>query len=234
MTYEDERLRDYVDVAARLRELRRRYPAASLGPAEPFRIVEVAGITFLVYVAACWRWPGDSNPGTGSAWEPVPGRTPYTRDSELQNAETSAWGRAIVAALAADTHAGVASRDEVAPRLASAPAPPVRKARTAPAEVTGTTAPRRRDGRQQSQSLVTAEDLEHRLAELPTEQRVVFGDWAEDRNLPPLPSTPAVRSTMARRLAELEADVARNDAQTPARRGAGSPVSARGSDGGEQ
>jgi hypothetical protein len=31
----------------------------------------------------------------------------------LQNAETSAWGRAIVAALAADTRAGVASADEV-------------------------------------------------------------------------------------------------------------------------
>ena len=53
------------------------------------------------------------------AFEPFPGRTPYTRGSELQNAETSAWGRAIVAALAADTNrAGVASADEVRNRRA--------------------------------------------------------------------------------------------------------------------
>jgi hypothetical protein len=46
----------------------------------------------------------------------MPGKTPYTKDSEIQNAETSAWGRAIVAVLAADTRKGVASRDEVAAR----------------------------------------------------------------------------------------------------------------------
>ena len=43
----------------------------------------------------------------------VPGLTPYTKNSELQNAETSAWGRALVAVLAADTKEGVASADEV-------------------------------------------------------------------------------------------------------------------------
>jgi hypothetical protein len=28
-------------------------------------------------------------PGIGMAWEPFPGRTPYTKASELMNAETS-------------------------------------------------------------------------------------------------------------------------------------------------
>ena len=52
------------------------------------------------------------------AWEPFPGRTPYTFNSELMNAETSAQGRAIVAALAADTRKGVASQEEVRNRAA--------------------------------------------------------------------------------------------------------------------
>jgi hypothetical protein len=57
----------------------------------------------------------------GLAWEPVPGKTSYTRDSELQNAETSAWGRAIVAVLAADTKKGIASAEEVQSRQSASP-----------------------------------------------------------------------------------------------------------------
>jgi hypothetical protein len=122
-----DRLKEYVPVDQRLRELKRRYPASSLRPADdkhPFRVVELAGVTFIAYTAACYRWPGDTDPGIGSAWEPFPGRTPYTKDSELQNAETSAWGRAIVAALAADTRAGVASLEEIAAREAQPPSQP--------------------------------------------------------------------------------------------------------------
>jgi hypothetical protein len=33
----------------------------------------------------------------GTAWELIPGRTPYTKTSEVQNGETSAWGRALAA-----------------------------------------------------------------------------------------------------------------------------------------
>lgn len=109
-------LGDYVGVDERIRELRDKYPDASLQPANPLRayeVVEVAGKTFIVYTAACYRSPDDARPGIGIAWEPFPGPTTYTRDSELQNAETSAWGRAIVAALAADTRRGIASANEV-------------------------------------------------------------------------------------------------------------------------
>ena len=106
----------YVDVATRIATLREKYPDATLQPlnhAHPFTVEEIGGHTFIVYVAACYRTPDDPTPGIGVAWEPFPGRTPYTRDSELQNAETSAWGRAIVAALAADAASGIASAEEV-------------------------------------------------------------------------------------------------------------------------
>jgi len=73
---------------------------------------------FIVYAAAARRSPDDPHPGVGMAWEPYPGQTPYTQGSELQNAETSAWGRAVIAALASDAKRGVASREEVRNRRA--------------------------------------------------------------------------------------------------------------------
>lgn len=112
---------DYIDVAARLVEFREKYPDGSLQPAnleKPFEVIEVAGTTYIVYGAAAYRTPDDPRPGIGYAYEQVPGRTPYTRNSELQNAETSAWGRAIVAALAADTKKGIACAEEVRNRQA--------------------------------------------------------------------------------------------------------------------
>jgi hypothetical protein len=51
----------------------------------------------IIYHAAAYRTPDDPRPGHGMASEPLPGLTPYTRGSELMNAETSAWGRALVA-----------------------------------------------------------------------------------------------------------------------------------------
>jgi hypothetical protein len=122
---------DYVDVAERIRIFRDAYPEGSLRPANPtnpFWIEDVPNVgPRLVYVAAAYRHPDDPAPGIGCAWEPLPGRTPYTRDSELMVAETSAWGRAIVAALAADTKRGVASADEVRARQGT-PAPEPAKA----------------------------------------------------------------------------------------------------------
>jgi hypothetical protein len=80
---------------------------------EPYRAGERI---FLAFTAAAYRTPEDPMPGLGTAWEPVPGTTPYTKDSEMMNAETSAWGRAILAVGAADTRKGIASREEVQAR----------------------------------------------------------------------------------------------------------------------
>lgn len=112
---------DYVDVATRIAEFRDKYPDGRLRPADlavPYRVETIGDQIFIVVVAAAHRDQDDTLPGIGMAYEQYPGRTPYTRGSELQNAETSAWGRAIVAALQADTKKGVASADEVRNRSA--------------------------------------------------------------------------------------------------------------------
>lgn len=117
---------DYVDVAARIVEFRTKHPDGSLQQVGlDFR--EVAGSWWVIYHAAAYRTPDDTRPGHGTAWEPIPGKTNFTRDSEVQNAETAAWGRAIVAALAADTKKGVASAEEVRNRRADE-TPPVEEA----------------------------------------------------------------------------------------------------------
>lgn len=107
---------DYVDVAERIAIFREKYPEGCLqpfDPSDPIKIVSVGDKTFIQYVACAYRSADDERPGVGVAWEPFPGRTSFTRDSEAMVAETSAWGRAIVAALAADTKRGVASAQEV-------------------------------------------------------------------------------------------------------------------------
>jgi len=113
---------DYVDVAERIREFREKHPDGSLQQVD-LQFVTFAGKDWVVFTAAAYRSPEDPRPGQGTAWEPVPGRTPFTRDSELQNAETAAWGRAIVAALAADTKR-IATAQDVRNRQADATAPP--------------------------------------------------------------------------------------------------------------
>ncbi len=104
-------LDNYVDVAARIRDFRDKYPEGSLQQID-LQFVEVAGKSWVVYTAAAYRDREDARPGHGTAWEPIPGPTAFTRDSEVQNAETSAWGRAIIAVGAADA-SRIASREEV-------------------------------------------------------------------------------------------------------------------------
>jgi hypothetical protein len=118
----------YVDVAERIRQLKAVHPNAVLRPAnplEPFKIMEIGGREFIVYVAACYKSPDDPMPAIAVAAEPAVGKTQFTRDSEVMNAETSAWGRAIMAALACDT-TKVASANEVRNRIADQQAAPVR------------------------------------------------------------------------------------------------------------
>jgi hypothetical protein len=118
MAYDQKSLDDYVDVAERIRIFRDRFPEGSLQPLDPsapFHIVEVAGQTFIQYTAVAYRSPTDTLPGIAVSWEPFPGKSPFTAGSELMNAETAAWGRAIIAALVADSKK-IASLDEVRAR----------------------------------------------------------------------------------------------------------------------
>ena len=105
---------DYIDVAQRLREMREKYPELSMQQVD-MKFMQVGGKDWVVYTAAAYRTPDDARPGIGTAWEPIPGPTPYTKDSEVQNAETAAWGRALVA-IGADTKNGIASAEEVSNR----------------------------------------------------------------------------------------------------------------------
>lgn len=116
----------YKQVPERIADFKEKFPDGRLRPADPtvpYRVETIGEKTFIVYVAAAYRTEDDKAPGIGTAWEPFPGRTPYTRDSELQNAETSAWGRAIVAALASESKS-VASAEEVRNRRAEEVRPP--------------------------------------------------------------------------------------------------------------
>ena len=120
-------LNDYVTVAERIEQFRQKYPEGSLQAEYRMELIPtpvknedgtwaILDRPVLVFKAFAYRTPDDPRPGIGHASEPIPGKTPYTKDSEFANGETSAWGRAIVAVLAADTRKGVASRDEVAGR----------------------------------------------------------------------------------------------------------------------
>lgn len=122
----------YNTVPERIAEFAEKYPTGCLQKLD-LQFVTVAGVEWIVYTAAALRSPDDPAPGHGTAWERVPGLTAYTKNSELQNAETSAWGRAIVAVLAADTRKGVASRSEVEARNAERAVAPEWKSRVAAA-----------------------------------------------------------------------------------------------------
>lgn len=109
-------LNDYVDVAERIREFKAEYPEGTLQSLCDPVVLTAGDKTYIAYGAAAYRTPDDVRPGIGWAWEPVPGPTTFTKDSELQNAETSAWGRAIVA-LGFETKR-IASANEVRNRTA--------------------------------------------------------------------------------------------------------------------
>lgn len=105
-------LSNYNTVAERIAEAKALYPEGRF-VSELLRLPDSLADKFVAVRAMFYRTPDDPLPADGMAWEPVPGKTPYTRDSELMNAETSAWGRALIAALIADASKGVASQDEV-------------------------------------------------------------------------------------------------------------------------
>jgi len=108
MTYN---LDGYVDVPTRIKLFMTRHPEGSLQMDAPV-FVEVEGKQWVIGRAYAYRTPDDQRPGIGTAWEIVPGTTNFTRGSELQNLETSAWGRAI-GALGIGIDASIATLDEI-------------------------------------------------------------------------------------------------------------------------
>jgi hypothetical protein len=105
-------LSDYNTVPERIAEAKAQYPEGRF-TSEVVPLFGALADRFVAVKAKFYRHGDDTQPGEGLAWEPVPGLTPYTKNSELQNAETSAWGRALIACLIADAKKGIASREEV-------------------------------------------------------------------------------------------------------------------------
>ena len=99
---------DYIEVSERIQKFYERYPDGSLQGSWDW----LGEAPVIVYRAEAYRTSDDPRPGVGYASEPYPGTSNFTRGSEIMNAETSAWGRAI-ASLGIAVHRGIASAQEV-------------------------------------------------------------------------------------------------------------------------
>jgi hypothetical protein len=108
-------LDDYVPVHERIAAFYEKFPDGSLQSE-----VVVHTDSMIAMVARAYRTPDDIRPGIGHSSIEVPGRTPYTRGSEMENCETSAWGRAI-AALGFEIKRGIATAEEVQNKAGEAP-----------------------------------------------------------------------------------------------------------------
>lgn len=108
----DKRLENYVDVPKRIKLFYEKYPNGSL-QMDPELQFEMAGdVKIVIGRAYAYRTPDDPRPGVGTAQEYLPGKTNFTRGSEIQNLETSCWGRAI-GALGIGIEKAIASKEEI-------------------------------------------------------------------------------------------------------------------------
>lgn len=104
-------LTGYKTVAQRLAEALERWPELRVQETAP-KIVHIGDATYIEITTWVWRGPDDPTPAVASCWERWPGTTPYTRDSEQQNASTSSLGRALGLMGLGIDH-GIATADEV-------------------------------------------------------------------------------------------------------------------------
>jgi len=108
----DKRLENYVDVPQRIKLFYEKYPEGSLQMDPDLQFQTVGDQIIVIGRAYAYRNPQDEKPGVGTAQEYLPGKTNFTRGSEIQNLETSCWGRAI-GALGIGIDKAIASKEEV-------------------------------------------------------------------------------------------------------------------------
>lgn len=101
----------YVTVPDRLRMALAKYPDLRVQE-EGAHIESTPAGEVLVCVVKVWRSPDDPIPVIASASEPIPGRTPYTKNAERMVGFTSALGRAL-GYMGLGLDRGLASADEV-------------------------------------------------------------------------------------------------------------------------
>jgi hypothetical protein len=118
----DDRLANYVEVKDRIRQFYERFPDGRLVTANVQVSTEPDGKPRVWVEGAAYRTVDDPLPARGYSWMELPGSTPYTKGSELENTETSAWGRAI-GALGIGIEKSIASAQEVRNKEAGEPEP---------------------------------------------------------------------------------------------------------------
>ena len=87
-------LSNYVDVPTRFAMALERWPELRLVENRP-EVITLGDKTFIAVTVQAWRTPDDPIPAQAIAWEPMPGLTPFTKNSEMMNASTSATGRVL-------------------------------------------------------------------------------------------------------------------------------------------
>ena len=116
-------LGDYVDVPTRLAEALKRWPDLRIQETKPV-IVTVDNQQYVEISCTVWNDASDLLPTVAYCWEPIPGRTPYTKGSEMMNASTSCLGRAL-GMKGMGIGKSIASRNEVQARQPATVAPVV-------------------------------------------------------------------------------------------------------------
>lgn len=87
-------LSNYVDVPTRFAAALERWPELRIMENRP-EIISIDDKTFISVTMQAWRTPDDPIPCQATCFEPFPGKTSFTRDSEQMNASTSALGRVL-------------------------------------------------------------------------------------------------------------------------------------------
>jgi hypothetical protein len=108
----------YNTVAERIEAFIAKYPDGSLQA----EVIELSDHR-VVMRGLAYRSPEDTHPGIGHSAMPIPATNTMLRNSEIETAETSAWGRAI-AALGFEVKKGVATSNEIEAKKGSNPVQP--------------------------------------------------------------------------------------------------------------
>lgn len=119
-----DRLAGYVEVKDRIAIFYEKHPDGRLVTEHVKEFMDpVSQDWYIAVEAAAYRTVDDPLPGRGWSWMRVPGSTSFTKGSELENTETSAWGRAI-GSLGIGIAGGIASAQEVRNKEGETAEPP--------------------------------------------------------------------------------------------------------------
>lgn len=105
-------LEGYVEVKDRIRLFYEAHPDGRLVTDSLVMQLDPDGLVRVWGRALAYRTADDPHPAVGWSYMAVPGTTPYTKGSEAENVETSAWGRAI-GALGIGIDKSIASANEL-------------------------------------------------------------------------------------------------------------------------